>query len=79
MAIPHPINTGTATQLRGDHLGKPQTPCPEVHPLPNLVPNPTKKPAIPNPTKSKPNIVSSGFCKTTEFLPYIIGPYLYAA
>ncbi len=29
--------------------GRPQSPCPLVHPLPNLVPKPTKKPASTKP------------------------------
>ena len=37
---------GTATKERILNLGIPQTPWPEVHPLPNLVPNPTKSPAM---------------------------------
>ena len=32
-----------------DNLGNPHTPCPLVHPFPNLVPKPTKNPLIANP------------------------------
>ena len=39
------INAATATIDLSDSLGNPHTPCPLVHPFPNLVPNPTKNPA----------------------------------
>jgi hypothetical protein len=35
----------TAAKERLLNLANPQIPCPEVHPLPSLVPKPTKNPA----------------------------------
>lgn len=66
MPIPQHIKVPTATQLLIDHLGIPQTPCPLVHPLAILVPNPTNNPAIPNPTKSNPPINAIGGSKIVE-------------
>jgi len=37
-------NNNVATILLTDSLLIPQTPCPEVHPLPSFVPKPTKNP-----------------------------------
>ena len=42
-------NVNTAIMDRMDNLGRPQTPCPLVHPFPSLAPNPTKSPAKQNP------------------------------
>lgn len=43
--IPISIKVKVAKIDRADNLGIPQTPWPEVHPLPSLVPKPTIKPA----------------------------------
>lgn len=43
---PVAMNVNTATSDLGDNLGKPHIPCPDVHPLPILVPNPVKSPAV---------------------------------
>ena len=48
--MPNDIKHSTAIDERIDNLGKPQTPWPLVHPFPNLVPKPTSRPAIIEPT-----------------------------
>ena len=40
------------------NLGIPQSPCPEVHPLLNLVPKPTSKPPSANPTYDVKSVIS---------------------
>ena len=61
--VPIPIalkrNTTTATRDLTLNLDKPHKPCPLVHPLPNLVPNPTNSPAIANPRKDVFSSMSS--------------------
>ena len=42
--MPDDMKQTTATNDLNDSRGSPQTPCPLVQPLPNLAPNPTKKP-----------------------------------
>ena len=44
-------NIETATNDLRLNLAIPQSPCPLVHPLPSLVPNPTRKPARAKPGK----------------------------
>ena len=46
VAAPVAIKVNTAARERGDRRPKPQIPCPEVHPLPSRVPNPTNNPAM---------------------------------
>ena len=46
VAIPDAMNEPTATRERGEKRASPQTPCPDVQPLPRLVPKPTRAPAI---------------------------------
>mmetsp|Transcript_15981 Transcript_15981/g.32758 ORF Transcript_15981/g.32758 Transcript_15981/m.32758 type:complete len:213 (-) Transcript_15981:245-883(-) len=41
---PVPIKARTAQSDRLLRRARPQIPCPEVHPLPSVVPNPTRKP-----------------------------------
>lgn len=49
--INHTVNMANAMKISvavmdlGDSLAIPQTPCPLVHPLPRLVPKPTRSPA----------------------------------
>lgn len=49
IAKPETKNVITATNDRILNLANPQSPCPLVHPLESLVPNPTKMPARANP------------------------------
>lgn len=58
VSIPKVIKQKTAIDERIDSLGKPHTPCPLVHPLPNLVPNPTKRPEMIEPTIPMSDIYS---------------------
>jgi hypothetical protein len=53
----------TATKERTDSLGKPQTPCPLVHPFPSFVPKPTKSPADANPMMPGSPTIISGLSK----------------
>lgn len=46
-------NVSVATMLRLDNRGRPQSPCPLVHPLPSLVPKPTRNPATTYPREDK--------------------------
>lgn len=50
VAIPTPMKVQTAAKLRRLSLDSPQIPCPQVQPLPSLVPNPIKKPVTIWPT-----------------------------
>lgn len=43
-----------------ENRGRPQTPCPLVHPFPNFVPNPTKNPERAKPSKDNPSIYFKG-------------------
>lgn len=61
----------TAVKDRFENLGSPQTPCPLVQPLPNLVPNPTRKPAIAEP--KKPIFESVSAVSKAGLAPSIIG------
>ena len=47
VAAPNPktMNTHVYAIERGERRALPQMPCPDVHPLPRLLPTPTRKPA----------------------------------
>jgi hypothetical protein len=51
IAIAEHKKTPTATNERILNRANPQSPWPLVHPFPNLVPNPTRRPANANPKK----------------------------
>src|SRR5450432_260717 len=46
VSIPVATKTSVATMERGDRRLIPQSPCPEVHPLPSVVPTPTRNPPM---------------------------------
>jgi hypothetical protein len=52
--IPDKQNNKTARKDLSDSLGRPHTPCPEVHPFESFVPNPTKNPQMIKPSKESP-------------------------
>lgn len=62
------MKTGTAIQDLFDHLGKPQTPWPEVHPFPIFVPIPTRKPPRIHPMIESSPFATLGSSKRTIFV-----------